>query len=175
MERELPLYENNTMRGHIVCRDEGCYMTFSIDVPLWGSGVKKVWLFSDNGAKLLLGTLAPERQRLRLKRRLSHSALRCCGMTAPSQGQVNPKAESDSWRSIKTLRTTDPVLSAGLAALSQGYWRREGGQLELRLPWSVGQPVPLIALFCLACPQDGWWLVTIPERAEASCPKSTDG
>ncbi|MCD7838951.1 MAG: hypothetical protein LUG65_08595, partial [Clostridiales bacterium] len=86
MERELPLYEKGVLQGHIRCKDEGCYMTFSVDTPLLGDGVKKVWLFSDSGGRLLLGTLVPEGQRLRLRRRISHSDLRCRGMAVPTSG-----------------------------------------------------------------------------------------
>lgn len=169
MEREktLPLTEDGVHRGTLLCRDEGCYVTFSVNVPLWDRGLKKVWLVSESGGSLLLGTLVPEQGRLRLSRRLSHSTLRCCGMAEPAGAQVNPKAEPErEWQSIRTLKTPDPVLKDGLSGLEQGTWRRRQGQLELRFPWKVGEPVPLIGLFCLAEAGDGWWKVSINEASE---------
>jgi hypothetical protein len=164
MERELPLMENGVLRGHILCREEGCYMTFVIDVPLWGSGMKKVWLVSEQGGRLLLGTLVPERSRLRLRRRLSHSALRCCGVPTPVMGQINPQSETaDGWNPIKSLKTRDSVLASGLAEIGQGHWRRRENCLELRFPWCVGQKVPLTSHFCLGEPKEGWWYVKIRE------------
>ncbi len=166
MERELPLYENGVLRGHILCKDEGCYMTFSVDAPLLGGGVKKVWLFSDGGGRLLLGTLVPEGQRLRLRRRVSHSDLRFRGMAAPTSGQINPQEAAPGWSSLSTLPLHDPELVAALAGL-QGSWRRDGDSVELRFPWQVGQAVPVVSRFCLGQPGDSWWRLrlTISETA----------
>ncbi len=161
MEQELPLYENGVLRGHILCKNEGCYMTFSADTPLLGGGVKKVWLFSEGGGKLLLGTLVPEGQRMRLRRRISHSDLRFRGMAAPVSGQVNPQEDAAGWSSFSTLRLQDAELSAALVGL-QGGWRRDGDGVELRVPWQVGQAVPVVSRFCLGQPGEGWWRLRLP-------------
>lgn len=164
MEQALPLTEYGVLRGRVIWRQEGCYRIFSVDIPPWDNEVKKVWLLSPGGGRLLLGTLVPESGRLRLRRRLSLSALRCCGMTQPSGAEVNlsTAAPPEGWNSIRSLRLRDEALSAALAALPQGQWRSRNGAVDLRFPWSVGQPVPLVSLFCLAAPEDGWWTLTLP-------------
>ncbi|MCD8147066.1 MAG: hypothetical protein LUD84_07320 [Clostridiales bacterium] len=165
MEQELPLYENGVLRGHILCKNEGCYMTFLADTPLLGGGVKKVWLFSDSGEKLLLGTLVPEGQRLRLRRRVSHSDLRFRGMAAPTSGQINPQEDAPGWSGFATLPTQDAELAAALTGL-QGGWRQGEDGVELRFPWQVGQAVPVVSRFCLGQPGDGWWRLLL--RAETT-------
>lgn len=169
MERELPLYENGVLRGHILCKDEGCYMTFSADTPLLGGGVKKVWLFSEGGGRLLLGTLVPEGQRLCLRRRVSHSDLRFRGMAAPTSGQINPQEDAGGWRGFATLRTQDRALAAALVG-AEGGWRKGEDGLELRFPWQVGQAVPMVSRFCLGQPGDGWWLLRLPAGETANKP-----
>ncbi len=163
MEHRLSLLEGSTRRGEILCQDEGCYITYSIDVPQWDDGVKKVWLCSESGGRMLLGTLIPEHRRFRLRRRVSHSTLRCCGMTRPDFGTVNPQALSGQWRSLRTFHSVDPVLSEGVTANPHGFWRREDQSLMLRFPWQPGQPVPLTSLFCFGTYQNGWWQISMAQ------------
>ncbi len=165
MERMIPLLEGDRRRGDILCRNEGCYLTFKVNAPLWGSGVKKVWLIGDTGGKLLLGTLMPDGQRLTLQRRLSHSTLRCCGMSSPVSGMIDPPGPQieDGWYSLDTLELSDPYLTAEVKQAHRGSWRREKDTLLLRFPWQVGQAVPVTSLFCLGRPENGWWTIELKE------------
>jgi hypothetical protein len=163
MERRLLLLEGDVQRGELLCRDEGCYMLCCVDVPMWESGVKKVWLCSQGGGRVLLGTLVPEGGRFRLRRRLSHSTLRCCGITRPDRALINPAGPTDDWQGLTSLTVRDPELTKGLRKCPQGLWRRQGDTLLLRFPWHQGQEVPLMRLFCFGTPRDGWWEITLKE------------
>ncbi len=165
MERRILLLEGEVRRGELLCRDEGCYLTCSVDVPVWAGGVKKVWLCGEGGGRVLLGTLVPEGGRFRLRRRLSHSSLRCCGVTRPARALVNPGPEGCPWHALSSLRLPDPALARALRAWPEGLWRRDGTRLLLRFPWRVGDEVPLMSLFCFARPRDGWWEVEVPDSA----------
>jgi hypothetical protein len=161
MEQRLLLLEGGVQRGELLCRDEGCYMLCCVDVPMWESGVKKVWLCSQEGGRVLLGTLVPEGGRFRLRRRLSHSTLRCCGISRPDCARINPESSSDGWRSLSSLTVRDAALAKQLHECSQGLWRRQGDTLLLRFPWRQGEKVPLMGLFCFGAPRDGWWEITL--------------
>jgi hypothetical protein len=162
MERRVLLLEGEVRRGELLCRDEGCYMLCTVDVPKWENGVKKVWLCSQGGGRVLLGTLLPEGDRFRLRRRVSHSTLRCCGVSRADLALVNPEGSAPDWKGLSSLSLPDPELSRQLREHPQGLWRREGETLLLRFPWRAGQRVPVMSLFCFARPRDGWWEVELP-------------
>lgn len=163
MERRLLLLDGEVRRGELVCRDEGCYMLCCVDVPMWDSGVKKVWLCSQGGGRVLLGTLVPEGGRYRLRRRVSHSTLRCCGVSRPDCALVNPRSAADDWRGLESLPLEDAELRKALSACPQGLWRREGSSLRLRFPWRSGDAVPMMSLFCFGHSREGWWELELPE------------
>ena len=73
--------EELEMRGGGVLRlrQEGPRLHIEAERPEDGRGLYKVWLHGDQGGKLLLGTLAPEGGRLRLRRTLTVSALERAG------------------------------------------------------------------------------------------------
>ena len=75
------LEEQLEMRGGGVLRlrQEGARVHLEAERPEDGRGLYKVWLHGDQGGKLLLGTLAPEGGRLRLRRTLTVSALERAG------------------------------------------------------------------------------------------------
>lgn len=162
MEQKLPLLEGDNRRGEVRCRSEGCYITYTVDTPVWDNGVKKVWLCSDAGGRLLLGTLVPEKGRLQLRRRVSLSTLRCCGMGRVDYAAVAPQPPREQWRSMRSFSTKDPVIQQGIASHPNGFWREDDGCIRLRFPWLPGEPVPLVSLFCFALPRDGWWEITLP-------------
>lgn len=49
MAQTIPMEENGILCGSVDHRTEGCYVVFSVDVPQWGRGMKKVWLTADSG------------------------------------------------------------------------------------------------------------------------------
>lgn len=159
------LLEDEVQRGELICRDEGCYVLCCVDVPVWDRGVKKVWLCSRGGGRVLLGTLVPEGDRFRLRRRISHSTLRCCGVSRPDCALVNPRSGMRDWRGLESLSVRDPELRHQLSCAPQGLWRREGDTLLLRFPWHPGDPVPLMSLFCFAAPREGWWEISLSAPA----------
>lgn len=163
MERRLLLLEGEMQRGELLCTDEGCYVLCSVDVPMWDGGVKKVWLCSESGGRVLLGTLVPEQGRFRLRRRISHSSLRCCGVARPDWAQVNPQGTAREWHSLDSLSLADRELSGLLKGCPHGLWKREEQRLLLRFPWHPGEAVPMMSLFCFACPRDGWWEITMED------------
>lgn len=164
MKKTLPLLEHGLSRGMAERRDEGCYAVFTIDVPQWGSGLKKVWLASDSGGRMLLGTLQPELHRFRLCRRVSLSALRCCGMTEPSAALVNPgqqetvfSAAPEGWHTLDTLHGLGENTLTLLKRESGGIWKQENGHILVRYPWRVGDPLPAVSLFRHGTPKEGFW------------------
>lgn len=158
MEERLPLYQNGTPAGLLLRREEGLHTVFTADCPD-GSGVRKVWLRSRSGAELLLGTLAPEGGRWRLTRRVARSGLERQGLTGEVWGELvsgggqpqtcTPHVPQQRPQGIP-LCPKDPVIAAALKAAPRGRWQREGAGWRLTFPWQVGQPFPLLPLFCFA-------------------------
>lgn len=163
MEEQLPLLEKGTLCGEIRCRSDGFRTSFSIDVPAWSAGVKKVWLTGADGRQLLLGTLLPERGRMHLAKTLSHTALRAAGVEHPISGEINPGENDSPWQSLRTFTCPDPVVREAVGRLSQGGWRTERDQVVIRFPWRLDMPVPVTALFCLSQVRDGMWYIYLPK------------
>lgn len=65
--------------GTLLLRQEGPRVRLEAERPSDGRGLYKVWLHGDRGGKLLLGTLVPEGDRLRLSRTLSVGELERAG------------------------------------------------------------------------------------------------
>lgn len=163
IEEQIPLMEKGVLCGEIRCQSDGFRTAFSIDVPSWGSGVKKVWLTGENGGKLLLGTLMPEYGRMRLSKTLSRSALRAAGADPPVSGEVNPGHPDGEWQSLKTFSHPDSIIRESVARLSNGFWKRQNGAIVVRFSWRLDMPVPVTALFCLSEVHDGNWYIRLPE------------
>lgn len=81
MEWDIPIYEQGELRGQLKVNRQGLRTIFQADCPAWDSGIKKVWLRGERGS-LLLGTLVPEGNRLRLGRTISNAMLRERGWSA---------------------------------------------------------------------------------------------
>lgn len=170
MTYTLPLTEQGNSCGMVELWDEGCYRVFSIDVPRWGGGLKKVWLMSDRGGKLLLGTLQPEGSRFRLCRKISHSALRCCGLTAPTMAAVNPTGNGErpqlpeGWQSLDTLTQPDEKTAVLLRQQFGGMWQNRGQSIAVRYPWKTGDAVPVVSLFRYGQRAGDWWEIILPVK-----------
>lgn len=60
MEWDIPIYEQEVLRGQLRVERQGLRTVFRADCPAWDDTIKKVWL-RGNGGNLLLGTLVPGR------------------------------------------------------------------------------------------------------------------
>ena len=161
MEERLPLYQNGGQAGVLLRREEGLHTVFAADCP-GGAGVRKVWLRGEGGASLLLGTLTPENGRWRLTRRVARSSLERQGLAGavwgeglpgeqtPQSPQNQRPPEPPKPRDRMPITPKDPVIAGALSGETRGRWQREGAAWRLTLPWQVGQPFPLIPLFCFA-------------------------
>lgn len=141
--------------GVLRLRQEGPRVYMEAERPEDGQGLYKVWLHGDQGGKLLLGTLVPEGDCLRLRRTLSVSALERAGCWP----QFRPAAalafsfqdqERGGWYCERQpgRLVADPVLRAQLNGPM--LCRRSGEGFSLAAPFRTDGPVPLTALFCLA-------------------------
>ena len=65
--------------GTLTLRREGARVRMEAERSEDGQGLYKVWLHGDQGGKLLLGTLAPEGDALRLSRTMSVGTLERAG------------------------------------------------------------------------------------------------
>ena len=70
--------------GSLTFRQEGTKLQLEAERPEDGRGLYKAWLRGSRGGKLLLGTLAPERGRLRLAGVLGGGA---AGLLLPADGR----------------------------------------------------------------------------------------
>ncbi|MCQ2442097.1 MAG: hypothetical protein MJ077_03060 [Oscillospiraceae bacterium] len=169
MIHTLPLTENGISCGVVEYREEGCYLVFTIDAPPWGNGLKKVWLTSEQGARMLLGTLQPDQHRLRLCRKISRSALRCCGLDAPCGALVNPGAVAaprpsalpEGWHPMEALPMEDKALCQLLQQAQGGMWQEQGDQVRIRYPWKPGKAVPVMPLFRFGSRNGAWWEIRL--------------
>lgn len=141
--------------GSLILRQDGLNVHLEAERPADGRGLYKVWLHGERGGKLLLGTLAPEGGKLRLRRTLSVNALERAGCWPRFRAEAPLAFAFDSqpaqgWyceqRPERLVR--DPVLKAALAGPI--LCRREEQGFSLSVPFRTDRPLPLCALFCLA-------------------------
>lgn len=154
MEERLPLYENDRPVGTLLRREEGLHCLFAAECS-GGEGLRKVWLCTQGGARLLLGTLAPEGDRWRLSRRLAASELRRQGFGGPVWGEIRPGDWLPQEGERPPVVFRDPVIAQAARRWNRGRWRRSGNLWRLSYPWQVGQQVPLEPLFCFARAEGG--------------------
>lgn len=141
--------------GTLTVRREGMHVHMEAERPADDRGLYKVWLRGDQGGKLLLGTLAPEGDALRLCRTLSVGALERSGCWPRFRAEA-PLAFSFAARAGEKWYceqhperlVADPVLRAQISGAM--LCRKESGGFFLSAPFSTDKPVRLPSLFCLA-------------------------
>jgi len=139
--------------GALTWRRDGPRVRLEAERPLDNRGLYKVWLRGRDGGKLLLGTLAPERDALRLRRTLSVDELVRRGVWPPERAEAPlafPFQSSQRWvREPDPARLLpDPVLRAQVRGPM--LCRRGERGFSLACPLRTDCPVPLESLFCLA-------------------------
>ncbi|MCD7945006.1 MAG: hypothetical protein LUF81_00055 [Clostridiales bacterium] len=156
MFRELPLVSGGVCVGRAEYEESQLHLWFRCRLP-GRQEVCKLWLVG-NGRRLLLGTPAPQGDGLYLERSLTHSSLKEAGVYPPERVELEmTQAGPDSERlqSSLPIRPSDPVIAAALAAERPGQWQRVGDRWQVAYPWQLGQPMPLLPLFCFARVRQG--------------------
>ena len=121
-----------------------------------GAGIYKVWLTAGGSPALLLGTLAPQGDGLRLERQLTRDHLERAGCW-PVEGAVCRLAipfgdgAAPGWRQEPhpERRLSDPVLIRTARQWGGMLLREEAGGFRLAAPWRTACPFPMVPLFCL--------------------------
>ncbi len=160
MEWEIPMYEQEALRGHLTANSQGLRTVFRADCPAWEDGIKKVWLKGTH-SNLLLGTLVPEGNRLRLERTISNAMLREKGLERCSWSEVETPGQEckpivsegwSDWAPVQSLSLPgmDPVLAEAIRHMKNGIWRREPEGICICCPWQIGQRMPCMPIFCFA-------------------------
>lgn len=155
MDRQLALAGG----GSLTVGEDGPRVRLEAVRPNDGKGLYKVWLWGLSG-RMLLGTMAPEGEVLRLSRVISRTSLEGQGCWPPTGAEavmafsfVRRAAAGGhgwSWEEDPARLLHDPVLVNSARAWG-GMWRRtEGEDFLLAAPWRGDGEFPMIALFCLA-------------------------
>lgn len=181
MEEELLLWEENGEGrpiGRISCARQGMYVRFVAGCPRQGDrgGVRKVWL-QQGEKRMLLGTLLPEGNRLTLRRSVSLSALAEQGVPSPERGIVTggepcSRPGGGQWQGPE--RFPLPLPEGGCPQRRWG-WKPEGDGFLLRFPWGVGQPWPMVSLFCFGQVAEGAVLYHLDSRGVPRMPEASGG
>ena len=105
--------------GTLTLSQEGNRVRLEAERPEDSQGLYKVWLTGAQGGRLLLGTLAPERGALRLRRTLSVGELERAGCWPPQGAQAPlafPFSASERWyrEQHPEQLVRDPVLKKRL-------------------------------------------------------------
>ena len=156
LRRELPCRAHGASVGRAEYEEQGPRLTFHCALP-GGTGLCKLWLVRGE-RRLLLGTPAPEGERLTLNKALSRSLLESQGVYPPQrvevtglQASARDGEESNRWRPVdrQCPRLVDPQLRQ-LFCQEGWLWRPGAGGVELCHGWAEGAPFPAVPLFCLA-------------------------
>lgn len=146
--------------GWLEVREDGTRARLRVQRGLDGAGIYKAWLRGAAG-EMLLGTLAPEGQYLRLERTISLEALReggCWPVTggrtaltfsfAPQQSP--PPSRNWRWEHRPGRLFSDPVLAEAATGWGPMLWREDEGGFQLAAPLDPLRPFPLTPIFCFA-------------------------
>lgn len=152
MERRIEMQGG----GSLTIRQEGTRVHLEAERPEDGRGLYKAWLRGSRGGKLLLGTLAPDGGRLRLRRSLSLEALERAGCwpdlwaEAPLAFSFRQGGGGQGWRCEQHPECflSDPVLRREVQ--NAMLYRQEEDGFSLAAPFRTDAPVALTGLFCLA-------------------------
>lgn len=146
--------------GLLEIREDGARAQLSVRRGLDGAGLYKVWIQGGQG-ELLLGTLTPEGQYLRLERTMSKSALAQAGCWPVTGGRtalvfsfldqeaLQPQP-SWRWEHRPGGRLGDPVLRESAASWGPMLIRESQHGFELAAPLDPERPFPMTPLFCFA-------------------------
>ena len=142
--------------GTLTLRRDGPRILVEAVRPRDDRGLYKVWLLGQRGGRLLLGTMAPEGNVLRLWRTISQGELERAGCW-PASGAEAVMAFSFSggerwYREAHPERMIrDPLLRGMIRGPM--LCRKEGDGFRLAAPFRTDGPVALEPLFCLARPE----------------------
>lgn len=151
MFRELPLVSGGVCVGQAEYEESQLRLRFRCCLP-GRQELCKLWLVGKDG-RLLLGTPAPQGDGLYLERSLTRSALAEAGAYPPERVEREPTQtgpDPEPPPNGLPIRPGDPVIVAALAAERPGRWQRVGDAWQVAYPWQLGQPMPLLPLFCFA-------------------------
>jgi hypothetical protein len=142
--------------GTLTFRQEGLRVALDAVRPRDESGLYKVWLQGSRGGKLLLGTMAPEGNRLRIRRTLSVGELEragCWPIEGAKAALAFPFAQEGRWYTERAPEkwVSDPELRAQL--VSPMLCKKEEDGVWLAVPFRPDRPLPLTGCFCLAHPE----------------------
>ena len=148
---KFPLMQGGVSVGELITEQEALYTWFEARCRLPGEGLWCAWAVGDRG-ELRLGVLEPCGDRATIRRRFS------ARLTAPlgklRQGEIRPAhpPEPEDWTPLErsAVRLRSPWLREQLHLVSGVLVREEQGRRELAVPYDVGRPFPLTALFCFA-------------------------
>lgn len=151
--------------GTLSLEFDGNRLRLAAERPRDDRGLYKLWLTGPNG-RYPAGTMAPEGDRLTLRRAVSRTELERAGCWPVTGGQVVLAfsfAPSAGWRpeGCPENLIRDPVLRGQFGG--PALCRRDGGEVLLAMPFRPDHPMPLVSLFCLArvegvegCPHLVW-------------------
>ena len=131
---------------------EGGRLRLAAERPRDDRGLYKLWLTGPNG-RYLAGTMAPEGDRLTLRRAVNRMELERVGCWPVTGGRAVLAfsfAPAAGWRTEPRPDTVirDPVLRGQLGG--PALCRQDGAGVLLALPFRTDRPIPLVSLFCLA-------------------------
>lgn len=147
--------------GTLLVRDEGPRAVFEVELPDDGRGLYKAYAHG-NGGTLLLGTLMPERGRLRLRRTMAISDLErrgCWPVTGGEgrlefffnqSGQGNACAPGWSREENPARLMVERLLAHAAGELRGTLFKREEEGFSLAAPMDMGGAFPMTPLFCFA-------------------------
>lgn len=149
MDWKLDMAGGGTLR----LRQEGGRVRVQAVRPWDGRGLYKVWLSGGAGGRMLLGTLAPEGDCLRLERNMSLDTLERAGCWPPIGAEAPlafPFSGSERWycEQHPERLIQDPVAKG--AVKGPMLCQRGDAGFCLAAPFRTDSPMPLSALFCLA-------------------------
>ena len=126
-----------------------------------GEGIYKVWIRGDGG-EMLLGTLAPEGEKLVLGRAIWQMELRRSGCWPVRGGRCCLAVPFGNRAGDGWYWEEDPSRYVDQETAALGEWqrmlvcKRGKGGVQLAIPWHRDKPIPLSALFCLAWTERIW-------------------
>lgn len=127
-------------------------VTFSVTRPADGRGLYRAYAVGPGG-KWPLGTLTPEEKRLTLTKTLGKALLRekgCWPILRVECCLVFPFTERPSADIFDRLFRRDPILRASLLRGEKPCYIKRFDGFDLRYPFRVDAPFPLLPLFCFA-------------------------